>query len=439
MQRGSAVAREDADPRVGTQRRRKRLLLLAYACSPYRGSEPGTGWHRAVEAAKHFETWVICYEYKAEVERFLRERGEIPNLHFCFVPGVPFAIWLMTNLRPAGYLVYNLWHRRAYRLARQLHRELRFEVVHQANMAGFREPGYLWRLDPPFVWGPVGGTQQYPPRFLMHAGVRGALREGCRNLVNALQFRFSPRVRRAARKASQILAANPVAARDFARVYGVSSIPMLDVGVSSVADAGRRHNTSKRPLRLLWSGGLGHHKALHLLLEALAGVPEEVQYELLVLGSGPLERRWRRLAQRTGVDRHCTWLGWLPHDQALARYDWADLLVFTSLRDTFGSVVLEALSLGVPVICLDHQGAGAVVTQECGIKIPVTTPREVVSLLREAIVEVSGDRERLEHLSCGAIARAREYLWERHGARTAEIYKTVIASAAHSRSVLPGS
>ena len=40
--------------------KRKRVLLLAYACSPYHGSEPATGWHRAREVAKSFDTWVIC-------------------------------------------------------------------------------------------------------------------------------------------------------------------------------------------------------------------------------------------------------------------------------------------------------------------------------------------------------------------------------------------
>jgi glycosyltransferase involved in cell wall biosynthesis len=151
-------------------------------------------------------------------------------------------------------------------------------------------------------------------------------------------------------------------------------------------------------------------------------------YELRILGEGRAGRRWRELAQRMGADSHCRWMGWLPYESALLQYYWADILVFTSLRDTCGSVVLEALSHGVPVICLDHQGTADVVTGECGIKIPVTKPKEVISGLQEAIISLARDRKKLESLSHGAIERAREYLWSTKGEEMARIYKRVIAS-----------
>ncbi len=77
-----------------------------------------------------------------------------------------------------------MWHRRAYRFALELSGEIQFDLVHQSTMCGFREPGRLWKLDAPFIWGPVGGTQNYPWRFLPQAGFTGALKEGARNIVN---------------------------------------------------------------------------------------------------------------------------------------------------------------------------------------------------------------------------------------------------------------
>src|SRR5208337_189807 len=108
-------------------------------------------------------------------------------------------------------------------------------------------------------------------------------------------------------------------------------------------------------IRLLWSGVLKHCKALHLLICALARLPDAVPYELRVLGDGSLKRRWQRLAERMGVAQHIAWMGWLPHPEAIAQYAWADAFVFSSLRDTTGTVVVEALGAGLPVICLDHQ------------------------------------------------------------------------------------
>ena len=135
------------------------------------------------------------------------------------------------------------------------------------------------------------------------------------------------------------------------------------------------------------------------------------------------------MARKQGIEPHCRWLGWLPLREALAQYDWADLFVFTSLRDTAGTVVLEALSSGVPVVCLDHQGAGDMVTHECGVKIPVTNPKKVATDLANAVVSLANDRERLGSLSRGAVLRAEEFLWSRHGERLAGIYRRVLGDS----------
>ncbi len=121
----------------------------------------------------------------------------------------------------------------------------------------------------------------------------------------------------------------------------------------------------------------------------MARLPQDVPYELRILGEGPLRDRWQRMAQRTGVAAHTTWLGRLPYREALRKYAWADVFAFTSLRDTSGNVVLEALAAGVPVVCLDHQGMHDIVTDECGIKVPLGTPGEVIAGLSESIARLA--------------------------------------------------
>jgi glycosyltransferase involved in cell wall biosynthesis len=410
---------------TGPAGQRLRVLLLAAACTPSKSSESGLGWHRALGAAQFFDTWVICGHWdQADIQQYLRENGEIPSLHFCFVKR-----WWLEDLLMLGrplyeihYLAHNLWHRRAFRLAARLHRELNFALVHQVSRTGFREPGYLWKLEAPFIWGPVGGTQNYPWRFLGFAGVHGALKEGLRSLLNWLQFHFSPRVRKAIRKATFLLASNSEIQRDFVRVHRAAPLVLLETGVNTVKNGLPEDKRQPGPLRILWSGRLEHHKALPLLLHALAQVPPGVRYELKILGDGPLRRGWQGLARQLGVEPRCRWLGWVPHHEAMGQYNWADVVVFTSLRDTSSNVVLEALSQGVPVICLDHQGVGDIVTDDCGVKIPVTTPREVIQSLREILISLAENRSRLEGLAWGALRRAREYLWSRNCEQMAKIY-----------------
>ena len=91
-------------------------------------------------------------------------------------------------------------------------------------------------------------------------------------------------------------------------------------------------------------------------------------------------------------------LGKLPRPDVLDQYRWADVFVFTSLRDTTGTVVLEALAAGLPVICLDHQGAHDVVTEQCGIKIPLARPGQMIDGLRDAMVALARDPDRRRRL-----------------------------------------
>jgi glycosyltransferase involved in cell wall biosynthesis len=409
---------------------RPRVLQLSYACSPVRGSEAGVGWQRALQSARHFDTWVICeeHEFAADIRSHLKAHGDIPGLNFVFVP-IDQRQWSWGQVHDSvWYMVLHRWHRQVYRVAERLHEQVRFDLVHQITFCGFREPGYLWKLNAPFAWGPIGGTQNYPWRFLPSAGLGGAIHETCRSIINNLQLRFSRRVRNATRKAAVIVAATSANRRDFARAHGIVPLVLPDVGLAEVSAAPRMRESRTGRLRILWSGLLIHRKALHLLIHALARLPQDVPYELKILGEGPMRASWERLARRTGVAAQITWLGRLPHDEALRQYAWADLFVFSSLRDTTGTVVLEALGAGLPVIGLDHQGVHDVLTEECGIKIPVTTPREAIARLGEAITRLARDENEWERLSRGALDRAREYLWSRQETEMIELYRRILGS-----------
>jgi glycosyltransferase involved in cell wall biosynthesis len=407
---------------------RPRVLQLSYACSPVRGSEAGVGWRRAVQSARHFDTWVICeeHEFAPEIRSYLATHGDVPGLNFVFVP-INQRQWSWGQIHDAlWYWALRGWHRQAYSAAERLHEKIGFDLVHQVTFCGFREPGHLWKLNAPFVWGPIGGAQNYPWRFLPSAGISGAISESLRSVVNSLQLRFSWRVRCAARKAAVVLAANSTNQRLFGRAQAIAMPILPDVGVDAIYRSAC-HSAHQGPIRLLWSGLLAHRKALHLLIHALARLPDDVPCELQVLGDGRLRRRWQRLAERLGVASRITWLGWLPHREAIEQYAWADALAFTSLRDTTGTVVVEALAAGLPVICLDHQGVHDIITDDCGVKIPVTTPREAIAGLTEAIVRLALNPSERQRLGQGALARAQEYLWSRQEGQMAEVYRGVLA------------
>lgn len=412
----------------GANPSRPRLLLICFLCSPARGSEYGVGWNRAVQAARFFDTWVICAggRSEADIREYERTHGKIPGLTFVFVPRSD--LFSKVQFFPGiYYLLYRAWQKNVFEVARRLEREVGFDLVHQVNLCTFREPGLGWKLDVPFLWGPWGGTSNFPSKFREVAGFLGAAQESLRTIVNRLQLRYSPRVRRAAETAAVVMASTTSACEDFIRAGLPAPQVIPGNGIAKMLGGPRQWTGQSRPLRVLWSGVLRAIKALPLLLRALARLPAEFPVEVRVLGDGPHRRRLHRMARRLRVDQRITWLGWRPHHEALEQYSWADVFVFTSLRDNFPTVILEAFSAGLPVIALDHQGMKDIVTAEAGVKIAVSTPAQVVADLVRALQELRTDPARWESMSAAAAARAQDYLWPRLGEQMAEIYRRVLA------------
>lgn len=405
-------------------RPRPRLVIISYACSPYYGSEPGTGWNYAFEQSKYFDTWVICEgrQYAEDIRRFEAENGPVDGLHFDFVNKAswePLTLKLPFLRNFAFAISHNLWHRRATRRARELHDMLDFDAALKTTFCSYREPGYVWELGIPFVWGPFGGTQNFPTRFRPMMGLKCTLFESFRAIANWIQLRTSRRVRDAANAASTIVAANPSTARNFAKVHRVPMVAISDVGIHRIASAKQRFN-EQGPLRLLWCGVIEPHKALPILLKALGEI-KDVPVHVSVLGQGSRKAHWQRLAKRLGIEDRITWLGQLSHDAALEQFRNADAFAFTSLRDTTGTVCVEAIAAGLPVICFDHQGVGDIINENCGIKIPVDNPKSATQNWAAAIRRLATDSKLVEQLSQGARQRAQDYLWSRNGRRMAHV------------------
>ncbi|MCC7222022.1 MAG: glycosyltransferase [Candidatus Contendobacter sp.] len=407
-----------------------KILISAYACSPYQGSEAGVGWGFVSELARHHDLWVIVEEekFRADIERYLIEHPEFPqSAHFLFIHKQRNR-WLRKLWPPSYYWYYRRWHQDAYRLARQLHQEVNFDLAHQLTMVGFREPGYLWQLGIPFVWGPVGGMGLFPWRFLPTVGWYGALYYLGYNLFNGLHQRFLTRPKQAAKAAASglatgLIAATPENREGAARYWDCSSIVLTEVGLPREPASQIPLRAAGEPLRLVWTGLHIPRKALNLGLLALSRLPADVNWELHILGQGERTAAWQRLAERRGISGRCRFHGWLPRAQALEIMQEVHGLLITSLRDLTSTVTVEALALGLPIICLDHCGFAEVVNETCGLKVPVTTPSAVIAGLARAIEQLARNEHQRQALARGALQRAQDFSWDNKAAVVNEIYR----------------
>jgi glycosyltransferase involved in cell wall biosynthesis len=169
---------------------------------------------------------------------------------------------------------------------------------------------------------------------------------------------------------------------------------------------------SEKPLELnlLWAGRLEKRKALPIALEALSLHPA-LPVKLIVAGDGPARSEWEELAKRLNPGSRVTFLGKVPFGEMQTLFRQSHAFLFTSLCDSTGTVVLEAMSHGLPLITLDHQGVGTFVPDDAAIKVPVTNPEETVAAFAEAILALSKSPDRRRQLGMAARRYALSQSW----------------------------
>jgi glycosyltransferase involved in cell wall biosynthesis len=103
-----------------------------------------------------------------------------------------------------------------------------------------------------------------------------------------------------------------------------------------------------------------------------------------------------------------------------------DTFLFPSLHDSSGNVVLEALSCGLPVICLDAGGPAVLVDPSCGFKVRPGEPSQVVEDLARALHALASRPALAEAMGEAARHHARDhYSWARQVLRMEQLYRAV--------------
>jgi len=400
-----------------------KILLSAYACWPRQGSEPNIGWNWCQFLAQQgHEVWLLTTpggreEIEAECEKF-------PMIHPVFVetPALPLRLDRLAE----GRLGYFGWQAAAYRAAQDILRQHPVELAHHVTYGSLQGGSQLWKLPIPFVFGPVGGAQTAPLAFFRYFREAGGF-EVARTLLTKL-LRFFPPAVRTVRHAALVLATNTETLQLVRRMGARQADFFSDSGVpdSYVPAQCPVRTADHAELKVLWVGGLVPRKALRLALEALAQVPSAVPMHLTIIGSGPQVARLPGWLAELGLSDKVEYTGSLPWEKVQAYYRTHDVLLFTSLRDSTGIQMAEAMAQAMPVIGLDHQGVRDVVPDGGGIRVPVTTPAQTVAGLAAALVRLQ--QNPAERIGMGVVAwqRAREFEWTPRARMMTALYQALL-------------
>lgn len=406
-----------------------KILVSAFACAPNAGSEGGVGWRWAEEWAREHDVVVITdITRRAAIEAY-RASNPVSNPRFVYFRP-RWLRWMPLNSLTAQML-YQLWQIALLPFVRRLHDTEHFDLAHHVSYGVFRQPSLIGHAGIPLVFGPVGGGEDAPWRLKRSMRFPERVRELIRSLLNRFA-RVDPVLRWGLDGCALILAKTGDTARALPDGFGNRTVVALEIGTLPREGVAPRKAPTDRPLRLLYAGRLLGLKGIHLGLASIARARAAgVNVEFHVVGSGPYEGRLRRQAEELGIGKVVRWFPSVPQAELFDKYREMDGVLFPSLHDSSGNVVMEALSFALPVICLDLGGPAEIVTGGSGYVVRTAGLDEAGAIagLAGAVERLAMYADEYQRLSAGALARAEELAWDKQVMRIKRLALECIPSA----------
>ena len=403
------------------------LLVSAFACRPGRGSEPGVGWNYVKQIASFCDTVTVLTSIRnREVIEAELVKHPLINVDFEFItaPRVLPSESQKTHLR---LLYYYAWQINAYRIAKRILDTRSFDLAHHVTIANDWLPTYLSLLSTPLIWGPVGGSNSMiPSRFFASIGFRGTLKEIVRESTIRAFRTLDPMYRHTLKKASRILSSNHDTFAAVPKKYQSKTIVHSQVGTHSFpADT-----TSGDPsnVHIVYGGLFQYLKGITYAVRSFISFNERVpNARLTLIGQGPEKARIEALVASSPHPERIQILSWIPQEQFHGELRKADVLLFPSFHDSGGLVVVEAMAMGIPVICLDRAGPAFLVSDTTGIKVPIHSPAQVHRDLTHALYRLCTDCALRKRMGEAARERVQKnFLWERKADQLTKLYQSVL-------------
>jgi len=405
-----------------------RVLMSAYACEPHKGSESGVGWHWAKQAARFHEVWVITRANNRPAIEAELERHPDPNLHFIYVD-LPHWLAFWKRGQKGLYPYYCLWQVAIFLRARKLHRQMQFDLVHHVTFGNIWLPTLLPLIKASFVWGPIGGGERIPISFASRFSWLFALKDKMKTLL-AYLHRYNIFLYLCCENAKAIILKSKDNSYLIPRTMYNKIIIMTDVGVNKLNY--NRCSSNNKNIYCIMVGRLDAWRGFDLAIEAFSLLQphikkDRISAKLLILGSGKDKQKLIELTHKLNLEEKVIFTGHVTHEEYLDYLSRSSIYVHPYLKEGGVTVLLDALTCGIPVVCLDIPGIAEIIDDNCGRKIHLINPQQVIYDLSQALYELlSNDKLRYNLGNAGRHKVLNEHSWDSKGLKINMIYNGLL-------------
>ena len=413
------------------------ILVLAYAISPIRGSEYSVAWNHICQMSE-LHSLTVLYGCSGdhlgdniELPEYLKN-SQLNNVTWHFVkPDKTTKKLNILNKKNifhySFYFAYKRWHKSVYNYCiKNLNLES-FDLIHFLNPIGYREPGYLWKFDKPYIWGPIGGTTSVDFRLLSALPFAGKVKLLFRKIVNNFQLNASFRVKRAIKNTDLLLSATSENQEIIKLYFQKESIYIPENGpIGEFEKIFPKNFSQKKPIRFIWIGSIEARKGLVMLLEALCLLPNNLNFIIDICGDGPMKTALEKFALKNGISDKLVWHGSIPREKVLEKIKFSDCHIITSVSEGNPTTIWEVIQKGIPTISISHCGMKDTIGSGSGIKIELAQYKILISQFSIAIGKLVNSPNCLNKMSLNVEKDFYAYHWNNRASRINSFYSKAI-------------
>ena len=404
------------------------IIVTAYAVNPYKGSEDGTAWNWVFQLSKYHRIHLITRENNLpHIERY-KEEHPFPHQDnlICYGFDLPYYLrwWKRGGFGALPY--FYLWSKSLPGFIRK--QKIEGDIVHALNFHNNWLPSFLWKLDKPFVWGPIGHHDPIPSSFLKAVyGTKSWLGDQAKWKMKQFFWRLSPALKKCAAKADLMLGVNS-SSLSYLKGDKRTKFVMPAIGCKWIP---RQETLKGEVFEVLSIGRFVPLKGFDLTIKSFGAfyhsLPKEDRnrVRLTLIGKGPKKERILNWIEEEKLGESVRLLDWMPQADLFDLYKKASAFLFPS-HEGAGMVVPEALAYGLPIICLDNHGPGES-SGPAGISIPAKEYQQTIQQLSQALQKIYTDPNYQQRLSDSAREHYEYYFeWSGKGSWLAEQYQHIL-------------
>ena len=396
-----------------------KVIYFAPYTNPHGVGEPWVSYQLLKQMCERVDATVLTYGTDTKVLKAHLPNAEVVGWDD---PGLFQNLGRINWMMKPGFLKF-------LRCAKQWCRArlaggFKWDLAHHLSPISIRFPSpAVVFADGPVVIGPVGGGLEAPPTLRKRTREPWYVRL---RRLDGFRQKYDPILRKSYHRADLVLGVAPYVRDMLPTSFQGRFETFSEWGFDGVNY--REHETSpSEPVRFLAVTRFVPSKGVIELIEAFSLIAQTTSATLEIVGAGPQEGEVKQLIVEKNLVGRVILRGRVAREEVNRFYASSDVFILPSFREASGGVFLEAMSWGLPVICLDYGGPGTNVPSDAGRKIAIGSRSEIISGLAGAMAELATSPELRK--ACGDQGRrhiAENFIWPTKADRLVNLYEKLL-------------